>query len=42
VKGLVENERIAVGVVVSTAATDAVYVFNAAISERRRIRRAAS
>jgi hypothetical protein len=35
------NPLIAVGVVVSTATTDAVYVlFNAAVSERRRIRAA--
>jgi uncharacterized membrane protein YhaH (DUF805 family) len=44
VKGLVLmslNPLIAIGVVVSTAMTDAVYVlFNAAVSERRRIRAA--
>lgn len=35
------NPLIAVGVLVSTATTDAVYVlFNAAVSERRRIRAA--
>jgi uncharacterized membrane protein YhaH (DUF805 family) len=35
------NPLIAIGVVVSTATTDAVYVlFNAAVSERRRIRAA--
>jgi uncharacterized membrane protein YhaH (DUF805 family) len=44
VKGLVLmslNPLIAIGVVVSTAMTDAVYVlFNAAVSDRRRIRAA--
>jgi hypothetical protein len=35
------NPLIAIGVVVSTATTDAVYVlFNAAVAERRRIRAA--
>jgi hypothetical protein len=35
------NPLIAVGVVVSTAATDAIYVlFNAAVSDRRRVRAA--